>query len=446
MKKIITVILIILVLTAGAWLLWRWTSAPSDINPPPATGNGGGGGLFFPSGQVNNGGNNSGDGNLVVGTNATGTDALGQNPSGIPSDFNKISERPVAGATLVASTTIVYMDKATGHLYALESENLAIPARQITNTTIPKVNQFFAGQTKDGLMVIARYLKGDQIQNFSASLVNSFGSSTEPFRFDRDETAELRGAFLGPNIYEIIAAPRQDRIFYLEKTPNNQGSVGYLAKWDGSGKSLVFSSPLIEWLAAWPNDNTLALQTKTSSAVGGSLYLIDLKTKKDRLVFSDIPGLSTRVNPNAKKTLYSGNTTQGTVFGVYALADNFFNRLPVTTLAEKCVWSQNNVTIYCAVPQRLSGALPEDWYQGKISFADNIWKIDTETKQAEIIYNPSIARLGQEIDATLLFLNSDETTLFLIDKRDQELWALNLESAFRSAAASSSDETTTPGQ
>ncbi len=444
MKKIVTIILIILVLAAGAWLVWRWTGGPNDINPPAISDENGEGGLFFPTGQVDNGqGNNTND-NLTVGNNSASS-TTGNTSNSANSNFNKISERPVVGATLVASSSVVYMDKATGHLYVADIDNLLAPW-QITNTTIPKVNQFLAGQTKEGLAIIARYLKDDQVQNFSANLVNAFGSSTAPFQIQGEEIAELRGAFLGPNIYEMVSAPKQDRIFYLEKTSRNQ-TAGYLAKWDGSGKAPLFSSPLKEWLATWPNDDLIALQTKTASAIDGSLYLIDLKTKKNRLVFSGIPGLTALVSPNGKKTLYSGNTSQGSVFGVYTLADGFFDRLPITTLAEKCVWSSNNITIYCGVPQRLpSTVLPDDWYQGVIAFADNLWKIDTNTKQAEIVYNPSIARLGQEIDATNLFLDRDETNLFLVNKRDQQLWTLTLERAFISPAASNSDETTIPAR
>ncbi len=434
MKKIIIIILISLIILAGIWLIFNQTN--NNTEPAPVNNNwDSDSGLFFPSGQVDNSqpGALSTGGNLGVGnqSGASSTNS-GTGAIGTFSTFNKIYDRPIAGATLIASSTVVFMDKATGHLYAIDQAKQSEP-KQISNTTIPKVNHFLAGKIGNKYSIIARYLKDDRVQNFSADLIKTFASSTEFFQLDKageEEVAELEGRFLSPSLYQVTTSPSQDRIFYLEKTIDGQTS-GYLANWDGSGRSLLFSSPLTEWLVTWPASNAIALQTRASSEVEGALYLIDPSTKRDQLVFSGIPGLSAVVSSSGRKTLYSGNSSQGLAFGVYSLAEGVFDRLPVNTLAEKCTWSRDNVTVFCAVPTSLlTAAWPEAWYGGELSLADNIWKIDTETKQGEIVYNPSIARLGQEIDGTNLFLNQTETTLFLTNKLDQKLWALNLEPGF----------------
>ena len=51
--------------------------------------------------------------------------------------------------------------------------------------------------------------------------------------------------------------------------------------------------------------------------------------------------------------------------------------LPIASMTEKCVWSNDDSVIYCGVPVDLpSGATyPDDWYQGAVHFSDRIWKI-----------------------------------------------------------------------
>ena len=84
--------------------------------------------------------------------------------------------------------------------------------------------------------------------------------------------------------------------------------------------------------------------------------------------------------------------------------------------------------MYCGFPKNLaSGAYPDDWYQGKVSFDDNIKALDVNTLQIKNIENfESGDKQGTEIDATNLMLSSNEKYLLFTNKNDLTLWMLEL--------------------
>ncbi len=81
---------------------------------------------------------------------------------------------------------------------------------------------------------------------------------------------------------------------------------------------------------------------------------------------------------------------------------------------------------YCAVPTNIpNGVYPDAWYQGRVSFSDNIWKINVATGETNII--SSLPReSSQQIDAMNLKLSDDDSYITFINKTDLTLWGLNL--------------------
>src|SRR3989344_6347361 len=117
MKKTITIILVVLVIALAAWLFWQWTAEPEET---PAGGTGTvGGGLTFPSGQVDNN-TGTGPGGALTVSSSTNAGPDGSGPIGTFSNFNQVSDQAIAGATLIGSSTVIYMEKATGHIYTVD--------------------------------------------------------------------------------------------------------------------------------------------------------------------------------------------------------------------------------------------------------------------------------------------------------------------------------------
>ena len=110
---------------------------------------------------------------------------------------------------------------------------------------------------------------------------------------------------------------------------------------------------------------------------------------------------------------------------ILSLKDAKEYNLGLKTLPEKCVWSlKEKGIIFCAVPFTLDSAdYPDDWYRGKISFKDAIFKINYLTGENKVV--------GEEIltldfDAINPFLSSDEKYLFFTNKKDSALWSLKM--------------------
>ena len=79
------------------------------------------------------------------------------------------------------------------------------------------------------------------------------------------------------------------------------------------------------------------------------------------------------------------------------------------------------------MPKSIATTLyPDAWYQGEVSFSDQIWKIDIQNGTAAMIADPITIAAGEEIDGIKLALDQSENYLFFVNKKDSFLWELNL--------------------
>ena len=167
----------------------------------------------------------------------------------------------------------------------------------------------------------------------------------------------------------------------------------------------------------------ITLTTKPSSDVPGYMYAIDPNKKDFNKILGDISGLTTLTSPNGKLTLY-GNSSLS--LNVYNISTGEITPLIVRTLPEKCTWNKTSTIVYCAVPKSISGALyPDAWYRGEVSFMDDVWKIDIENGNANIVLDPT-SILGEGLDGIKLTQDENENYLFFVNKKDSYLWRLEL--------------------
>ena len=91
------------------------------------------------------------------------------------------------------------------------------------------------------------------------------------------------------------------------------------------------------------------------------------------------------------------------------------------------MWGSASDVLYCAVPTNLTaGQYPDTWYQGEVSFTDQIWKIDLKTGATTMLVDPVTIRGGEEIDGIKLSLSPDGKYLLFVNKKDSFLWKLDL--------------------
>ncbi|MBI2631116.1 hypothetical protein HYW73_02795 [Candidatus Nomurabacteria bacterium] len=345
----------------------------------------------------------------------------GEGESVPPAKGDSGGQKPTPPATEFAPA-LRYVDRATGNVYQTFADK--IEERKFSGTTIPKVYEAFFGNKGDA--VIMRYLKADGkiIQTFWGVLPK------EVLGGDSAGEMEIRGTFLPDNITDISLSPDTKSIFYLFNA--GEGAIGTTLDLVAGKKVQVFDSAFTEWLSFWPNSKMITLTTKPSFLVPGYMYKVDPLTKSLTQVLGKINGLTTLASPDGKLVLYSDNAL---ALRIYHTDTKETDLLGVKTLPEKCVWVKGSDFIYCSVPKAvISTSYPDTWYQGEVSFGDQIWKINVVSGNVEMIADLSAmeggpaspSQGGEEIDGIKLSLDEGENYLFFVNKKDSFLWKLKI--------------------
>lgn len=327
--------------------------------------------------------------------------------------LRKISSEPVAGAGILdvkEGSIIRYIEKATGHIYEVE---LFSPRQdRISNTTIPLVYDAVWGNKNSSLLT--RYLKDDDrtIDSYALTIKEN-SSSTE---------STVSAISFPINISDVSS--RDNSIFYLEQKENS--STGFIANFNGTGKKQIWNSEIKELLSQYVNPKTVILTTKPAKNIPGYAYSIDTGNGQTKKVLGGIEGLSVLSNDDLSQILYI-KQQNGLQMSVFDPKSKLSAPVSPATFPEKCVWSKKDKSIlYCAVPQDfLSEDSLTNWYQGAISFIDDIWRYDTKNNTSSIIlslYNES----GEVIDLTKIALSDNEQYLIFVNRIDDSLWSLDL--------------------
>jgi hypothetical protein len=345
----------------------------------------------------------------------TGGDASTQYINNPASPLIKISTVPIAGAeafgrkvTSTTTTSIVrYIERATGH--ATEYDRSTYLISTVSNKTIPSVYKaWWSGDN-----VIAQFFLEQNkniVKTFTGNLPSTISSTTQ-----------LTGSFLTDDIYTLAISPEGKRVFVL---PQGDNAIGSISNLDGTKKTPILNFPFNEWAAQWPSENTITLTTKPSFNTSGYMYFLSTAGVMTKAI-GNIAGLTTLTSPDLGYTIYSTSNNSGISTGIYNFKKNVVFAFNNGTLPEKCVWSkQNKTTAYCAVPTIIPiGNYPDDWYQGNISFVDNIYKVDLLLSAVQLIYK---LPTNQSIDAINLFLDAKEENLYFTNKNDYYLWGLTV--------------------
>lgn len=333
--------------------------------------------------------------------------------------LRKVASFPTAGASSFLNenkeTMIKFIARENGHIFEVPADSNSM--ERISNTTILRIWDTL--WLKDAKGFVARFLdeENSEIESFYARIIP---------KEEIENSNTLDGSFLPKNIIEIAYSEDKDKIFYI--TSNGDGSVGVISNPDGSKKVQILDSPISQWRAQWSKEDTIALTTKPSFDVPGYLYFLDIETEKLTNILSGINGLTTLVDNKAKKVLFTHNQANRLLLSVLDVDKGEAIDLPLWTLTDKCVWSEkNSAIIYCGVSNFIpKGESLDLWYQGAVSFSDNIWMIDVETQTAKVLVNP-VDIAGEEIDLIKPILSQNENYLFFINKKDSSLWQLKLE-------------------
>ena len=422
MNRRLILILTIITITATAFVIFyyffknRPTVATPTSNEPSLLPSGLPGGDFV---------NNNTEA-IIGGSSKSGTDTSTLNR------LRHLTLVPTAGDVIISKKIEVienrvkteqfahiirFADRATGHISETKSDSSDVTP--ISNTTNPKVYEAFF--SPDGNNLIARTVSNDnpdKIISYNIKIKDKSATS-------KSSTTDSTITYLPTDLNQVAISPSGSKLLSLSE---NDG-VGTFVVSDlvGKGAKVILTHPLKEWLISYPTENTAVISTKPSGVANGFAYTLNLTTGEIRKIIGGIAGLTILPNKNLKDFIGGANPANTIKLFSYKLGDTDPRVLPISTLPEKCVWSNTDTSIiYCAVPLIIPNATyPDDWYKGRVTFNDQLWKINIASGETTLVSNLSIES-GQAIDAMNIMLSSDDKYLTFINKIDLTLWGLDL--------------------
>lgn len=343
------------------------------------------------------------------------------------STLHQISYRPIAGYGLFTkgverlvsdalvngkpktttdyTPTVRYVDQQTGIVYEQDNKHTE---NRISNTTIP--NTYEALFSNDGTHVVYRFLDKDQqtILTYIAELIQKTNTPTD-----------LTGSFTYQNIKNIALSP--DGLSYIYLRPKTVGVDVVSTLFTSKKEVVLFSSPITEWVINVIN-KSIILTTKPSGLFNGYSYTIEKTSGVYSKTLSG-NGLTQTTTPDGLYKIYSLVKNNIPSLYIFNTTNNSTFNTGLVTLSEKCTYSVN--MYYCAVPTSTpTGTYPDSWYQGVVTFSDDLWSINPKDQKLTFIEHLKTSTDG--IDAINLQTNKEGKILYFVDKKTNLLWAYDL--------------------
>jgi hypothetical protein len=316
-----------------------------------------------------------------------------------------VVDQKAVNASSSPTTTVNFIERQSGNVYSYLEQTQTLT--RTSNKTIPGIQS--ASWLPNGSVAFVRYLSGstfNTINTYALSANNAVGG----------------GFFLPQDLADIAVSSSS----VLMLASGVSGSSVSLANTDGTHSSSIFTTPLTALHASFAGKNQYLIYTRPAAALEGDAYFVDGAGRFSR-VAGPLSGLVALASPSGKWMLASYTSNGSMQMSLINTATSEVVPLPVATIADKCVWAADESSLYCGVPVSppTGAAYPDDWYQGAISFSDQIWKINVAGRYANLILDFSKETTGT-LDAEALSTDALGTTLVFVNKNDGSLWSYSL--------------------
>lgn len=303
------------------------------------------------------------------------------------------------------STVLMFVDRATGYVYGYNIDSGK--TYQISNTTIPGVYDAYiwAGGDK----IVMRYL--DSSRKNITSVLATIPNVSE----DHDAQALSAVTYLPNNISSIAVSSSLSSLSYLVQ--NDLGSSVYTLT--AKGTAHVSDSSFAEWLLSYGGERLYAT-TKASAYIEGETVSLPSYSR----LFGEKTGLTSM--PTRDGALFNSMWSQ-TGLSTFITSGALVIPANIRTLSAKCSPGAGTFFI-CGIPKTIptsSEGLPDDWYQGSISFDDTLMLVDTRRGNSYPLYEfdpkygaVDVTHLQSDHTASLIsFVRKQDSTLFLLNTK-----------------------------
>ncbi|MFA6608548.1 MAG: hypothetical protein WCT07_01405 [Candidatus Paceibacterota bacterium] len=302
------------------------------------------------------------------------------------------------------STVLMFVDRTTGYVYGHSMETGI--TYQISNTTITGVYDAYI--FNNGKRILVRNLDSNG-ETIITTLANI------PSIKENDNPLPLSSVIALPNnIKSVAVSSSYDKLSYL--IASNGGSSVYTIT--SKGTSLTAVSSFSEWVLSYGGEQLYAT-SKPSAYVDGSTVLLPSFTR----IIGNKTGLLS--NPSSNGTIINSMWSQTGLTTFLFSNGGTFSILPIKTVASKCSWNNNLILLICAAPlsiPRTTEGLPDDWYQGRISFSDELSFVNPKNGEIYPLYSFD-SKLGG-FDVVNLKVSLDNIYVSFINKVTGSVWLL----------------------
>lgn len=359
----------------------------SNINGLPVPGNG----------NINRVSNNNTNGLPTTNTVVTTPD---QTANGGPTIVQTMVKNATSSPIVTTSGDLAYYDRPTGKFFRLGPDGIT---RTLMTDAVYKDVQSISWDPA-GSKAVLGFPDGTKIMyDFNSKKQTKLASELDNFTFSPDGNS-LASKFLD------------------SKNPDNQWLM--VSKPDGTGAQSVeqLGENASKVNTVWsPRADIVATYEKAISA--NSSEIIFLGQNGENLPSATINGRGFVPNwsPDGNRMLFSTYSEDSDNAPMLSIMDGTTENvgkniveLDISTRADKCVFSQDNHTVYCAVPYypvANSGPVPSLGY----SVPDNIYAIDLLRGSSTLIAKPVNEQRQLKFTIGKLKLSADESYLYFTD-------------------------------
>ncbi len=343
-------------------------------------------------------------------------------PTQAPPQLWHITAAPIAGMGFVRSggtEQLYFVERAAGNI--LTADPVSGLVTRLTNTLMPKINDALI--THDGSVVLRSLDESGRITTFLGTIATTSASTAQA----TSSPLSLYGRSLELDLKTFALNPTTREIFYT-MNDSSAGTIGIRSQWNGTKQKRVLSSLISGWQTQWLLDGRIILTENAVDDVPGYAYELKADGSLVTLV-RNIPGLTVLPRASSSAIIY-GQSSSGSL-ALFAQADQKTApvRLPIKTIADKCVWAPSKDLIaYCAVPQTLNGTnFLTNWYMGITHIPDAWYRVDVKTGSAEILNIAQSSDSGIDVENPLL--DDSGTYLTFTNAADKSLWMLHINGA-----------------
>ncbi len=304
--------------------------------------------------------------------------------------------------------SILYIDKNTGSLQKLD---LASGKKEVLSD-ITLTSPISAIWKTNGTAAIAKEFRSNEPSFRLISFVNS-----------------VPPALLKWGIRYLIWDELENNIIYTYQDAAGKMTLNRALPDGSEWKELEKLPSTPVFIQSIPKSPLIALWERPANNRVGELKTINITNGETKTLFPGKYGANYLWSPNGENILLSWAPEKNKSRITLAMINKNggeYTDLNFPTLVEKCVWLNDNKTVYCALPGSLSqtAVMPDDFYGQSFSSSDTFWKIDTETGKSERIV--ALEDMSESFDAVTLLVSPDESKLFFVNRKDNKLYSIQL--------------------